>query len=460
MTGRIAIDFGTTRTKVAGRPADGGPAELLRFGEHLRPFTPSLFYMSGQRDAAVLFGDAAEEMLEEDPAGVIVIAKRRLRHGLLRANGWSATPRDLLEGAFRGLRLKAGREFAFLGGALPDAVVLTVPASFGEVERDVVTAAARAAGFAGVELVSEPVAAARAWLAGAKTGEADRLVVLDAGGGTIDWTYLKREADGQFRVVASHPPGGVDGVGGHDVDLGLLDLVERRLDELGSSSGEFSPSRRARLLGRLRRVKEAVSRGREPDGFAVGDARVPLCRADVLEVIASRFLSGAVAALDAYLRAIAEAEAAGEATGVEAPPVLLVGGSASLPGLREALAAAGHRLLDWGGDGAERPADFAAALGALAPSLPEPQPEPPPLGRRTAIRCGGHRAAGWADDPRQHQGSGKSVDTVTRQDGRPLVCGGGRHGRSWAASGCGSGRWAHRGDLGGGGWNADEDRFR
>ena len=41
MTSAVAIDFGTTRTKLAYRP-EGSRPELMRF-EHDRPYAPSLF---------------------------------------------------------------------------------------------------------------------------------------------------------------------------------------------------------------------------------------------------------------------------------------------------------------------------------------------------------------------------------------------------------------------------------
>ena len=53
-------------------------------------------------------------------------------------------------------------------------------------------------------------------------------MVLDCGGGTIDWAYLTRQG-GEFRVVPECPPGGDRQVGGHDVDLEILNLIAESL---------------------------------------------------------------------------------------------------------------------------------------------------------------------------------------------------------------------------------------
>lgn len=357
MTSRIAIDFGTERTKVAYLPGPRRAPELLRFvhEDSERSFVPSLFYLPKESDQ-ILFGFDAEAMLEEDPIGVIDDLKRRLHEGRRRANGREASPRAMLGQLFGFLREHAGQNIAAFDGIPPDTVVLTVPPGFGPAQRDVVRQAALDAGFVAIaDLIDEPVAAARAWLADGGD-HVDHIVVLDCGGGTVDWAYLRREETGAIRVAANCPPGGIDRLGGRDVDEGLVELVERKLADDGEDSIEFGVARRARLRARLRRIKEAVARGSQTQfTVRVGDRAVTLDRSEVETVAFDQFIARGADGLRAFIDRIEKAFPK-----QEAPRVLIVGGSGRLAGLKEAISQSGHDVVAW-----DR-ADFASAIGALS----------------------------------------------------------------------------------------------
>jgi hypothetical protein len=355
MRSRIAIDFGTSRTKVAYIPGPGRAAELMRFAADGvdRSYVPSIFYLPKDGGPA-LFGHEAEAMLEEDPAGVLDDLKRRLREPRRRANGREASPQSLLTLLFTDLRRRAGEDLPVFRDRAPSEVVLTVPVGFGPFQRDLLRNAALAAGFEEViGPIDEPIAAARGWLfdAGSST---EAMVVLDCGGGTVDWAYLRRDDAGRFRVVVECPPSGLERLGGYDVDQGLLELVERKLSEAGVDSAEFGIARRARLRDRLRRLKETLRRGPEDAiGVRVGDQRVELERREIEDVIREQFVARVCDGLAGYLRQI---EAL---VGDDRPSVLMVGGSSRLAGLEAAIKALGCEVVDW-----DR-SDFGAAVGAL-----------------------------------------------------------------------------------------------
>jgi WD40 repeat protein/actin-like ATPase involved in cell morphogenesis len=352
----IAIDFGTSRTKVAYLPAANRAPELMRFtdDEAERSYLPSLFYVP-KEDSPPLFGFAAEAMLEEDPAGVIDSLKRRLREAKLRVNGREVSGQALLTALFRHIREQAIMQIASLRQADELEAVLTVPAMFGPAQRDLLRNAALEAGFTAVgEPVDEPVAAARAWLADGATATA-HLLVMDCGGGTVDWAYLRRDDGGQFRVVPEVPPGGIERLGGHDVDEGLVELVERKLAEAGVETPEFGIVRRARIRARMRRLKELLRRteaGARP--LRIGDRVVELSREEIEATVAERFVAQAMDGLIEYRRRVVARLSEGDAV-----PVLLVGGSARLPGMMDALKARGCEVIAW-----DR-ADYAAVVGAL-----------------------------------------------------------------------------------------------
>ncbi len=114
--------------------------------------------------------------------------------------------------------------------------VLTLPASFDEVARELTVKAAAAAGLPRVVLVEEPQAAFYAWIY-AHQDDWERLVepgqkilVCDIGGGTSDFTLIRvRRGEGgkvQFHRVAV---GDHLILGGDNLDLALAQYIEKKL---------------------------------------------------------------------------------------------------------------------------------------------------------------------------------------------------------------------------------------
>jgi molecular chaperone DnaK (HSP70) len=119
-------------------------------------------------------------------------------------------------------------------------VVLTVPASFDAVARDLTAEAARSAGLSKVTLLEEPQAAFYAWLENAgeewreQVTKGDLILVCDIGGGTTDLTLIEvREEDGDLELervaVGNHIL-----LGGDNMDLTLAFTVSQRLKKEGT----------------------------------------------------------------------------------------------------------------------------------------------------------------------------------------------------------------------------------
>jgi hypothetical protein len=120
--------------------------------------------------------------------------------------------------------------------------VLTLPASFDEVARELTVKAAAMAGLPKVVLIEEPQAAFYAWIY-AHQNDWERLVepgqkilVCDIGGGTSDFTLIRvRRGEGgkvQFHRVAV---GDHLILGGDNLDLALAQYIEKKL--AGAASG-------------------------------------------------------------------------------------------------------------------------------------------------------------------------------------------------------------------------------
>ena len=129
--------------------------------------------------------------------------------------------------------------------ALPDLqVVLTVPASFDDIARNLTAEAAEAAGFGKVILLEEPLAAFYAWTAQAgkewraQIRPGDIVLVCDVGGGTADFSLIAiSEKEGVLDLnrisVGEHIL-----LGGDNMDLALAYTLRAGLEAGGKSIGE------------------------------------------------------------------------------------------------------------------------------------------------------------------------------------------------------------------------------
>jgi len=372
----VAIDFGTERTKLSYWDERRGEPRLMRLGLDERPYLPSLFYLGA--DGTKLLGADAQEMLEEDPGGIVDVLKRRLRDSSIRRNRQKVTPSELLSMLLRNLRERAGAELVHGAGSTVDTAVLTVPARYGPADNQITRSAALDAGFTNVELVPEPVAAARAWLHEVG-GEDQNVVVFDCGGGTIDWAFLRR-VEGDFQLDPDCPPGGDEKVGGHDIDEELFLLVKECLEdnELHDALSALVGAR-PKYVAAIRQLKERFHRRGGAQTLRIGKQKIELTPEHISEAANTRFIEQAWQGLEAYLMKVQSALAG------EKSKILLVGGSARLQGLRETIdERSGSDVVWW-----ER-SEYATALGAVRPpeggtlserngETPGEQPKPHPV---------------------------------------------------------------------------------
>ena len=108
-------------------------------------------------------------------------------------------------------------------------IVLTVPASFDAVARELTVEAAYAAGLENVTLLEEPQAALYAWLSRNGNGwrkllhPGDLLLVVDVGGGTSDFSIIRVGTQYRDRTDRSRDVLATAGVhiGGTDFDSAL-----------------------------------------------------------------------------------------------------------------------------------------------------------------------------------------------------------------------------------------------
>lgn len=181
--------------------------------------------------------------------------------------------------------------------------VLTLPASFDEVARELTLRAAQQAGLHRVVLIEEPQAAFYAWI-DKHADSWDRLVapgqkilVCDIGGGTTDFTLIRvrRGPDGlvQFHRVAV---GEHLILGGDNFDLALAHHLEGRL----KGNGPLEPRQWSSLVRQCRVLKEILLGPEAPERYTLslpgagskligGGWQIPVTRAEVEQVIVEGF---------------------------------------------------------------------------------------------------------------------------------------------------------------------------
>jgi hypothetical protein len=181
-------------------------------------------------------------------------------------------------------------------------LVLTVPASFDEVARELTVAAAAEAGLAALTLLEEPQAAFYAWLAAHERdwehvlGGERRILVIDVGGGTTDFTLIEARLGGATLALARVAVGDHLLLGGDNMDIALARRLEARLAD---RVGTLDSVRWQSLVQQCRVAKETLLGG---DGSAVavqlagrgrgvvaGTVSETVARADVEEIVVEGF---------------------------------------------------------------------------------------------------------------------------------------------------------------------------
>ena len=210
----------------------------------------------------------------------------------------------------------SSRVLAHIRGAwehqFPDAplaeqtVVLTIPASFDEVARNLTIQAAQKAGLHRVLLIEEPQAAFYAWIDRHRDDwenlvqPGQKILVCDVGGGTTDFTLIRVRSGEDGKVVFHRVAVGDHLIlGGDNLDLALATYIENRLHESGV--GQLSPAQWSVLVRTSRRVKEVLLAEDAPAEFTVslpgggsrligGSLQTTVSRDEIVQVVVDGFL--------------------------------------------------------------------------------------------------------------------------------------------------------------------------
>ncbi|MFB3048867.1 MAG: molecular chaperone DnaK [Acidimicrobiia bacterium] len=212
MARAVGIDLGTTNSVIS--ILEGGEPKIISNAEGHRT-TPSVVAFA--KNGEVLVGDQAKRQAITNPERTVRSVKRHMGSDWsIEIDGKQYNSQEISARILQ--KLKRDAE-AYLGEDVKEAVV-TVPAYFGDAQRQATKEAGQIAGLEVLRIVNEPTAAALAY--GLDSEKDDHLIlVFDLGGGTFDVSILEI-GEGVFEVKSTHG----------DTDLGGDDWDERVIDWL------------------------------------------------------------------------------------------------------------------------------------------------------------------------------------------------------------------------------------
>ncbi len=206
----IGIDLGTTFSAVS--IMEGGRAKIIPNTEGNNT-TPSVVSISGDE---ILVGDVAKRGAVANPKNTIRSIKRLMgTKKMTTIDGKDYSPEQISAMVLG--KLKKDAE-AYLGHEVTDAVI-TVPAYFGDAQRNATKDAGTIAGLNVKRIINEPTAASLAY--GLEKSHDHTILVFDFGGGTFDVSILEL-GGGIFEVKSTS---GDNFLGGDDIDNLLIDYL-------------------------------------------------------------------------------------------------------------------------------------------------------------------------------------------------------------------------------------------
>ena len=304
----VGIDLGTTNSAVAyvNRAEKVSDREGIRIFEipqlvasgevgH-RAVLPSFLYLPGpyelapgsialpwDSDRRYAVGEMAREQGALVPGRLVSSAKSWLCHAGVDRKGrilpWGAEPGvekvSPVEASSRYLQhIREAWNDVVARGKAEDRleqqrIILTVPASFDEVARELTVAAAREAGLAKVTLLEEPLAAFYAWLSRheeewqVRMAPGQLILVCDVGGGTTDFTVVVVRQGDKGLLFDRLAVGEHLMLGGDNMDLTLARFLETKL---AGRTARLDTKRWHQLCHQCRKAKEVLLTGESKTG--------------------------------------------------------------------------------------------------------------------------------------------------------------------------------------------------
>jgi molecular chaperone DnaK (HSP70) len=209
---RLGIDFGTCYSSAA-LLLEGVPTPIPA------PLTPGYALPSSvfiTEQGEILVGQVAENNRQKNPQRY----RREFKRDLGSPDPYtlgnvSMLPEELVTEVLKKLKGEAEKVAQARGEKSLTNALITVPATYSSYRRNLMQEAGIKAGFSQIEMLEEPVAAARYYSCHAQINDGDIILVYDLGGGTFDATLMQKQGD-NYQVLGM--PKGLANCGGTDFD--------------------------------------------------------------------------------------------------------------------------------------------------------------------------------------------------------------------------------------------------
>jgi len=211
----FGIDLGTTNSLIA--KFDGNKVNVFKNPVGQKETLASVV---AYRPDRILVGDKAREYLTRDPVNVFGNFKRKMgtdeKYYVVNIDD-NVTPVQL-----SALVLKELKNFVYTG-EVPEACVITIPASFDTMQSNATLKAGEEAGFKTIFLLQEPIAASLAFFneAAGDIKKDGYWLIYDFGGGTFD-AALVHATEQELKVVDHE---GNNFLGGADFDFAIIEKI-------------------------------------------------------------------------------------------------------------------------------------------------------------------------------------------------------------------------------------------
>ena len=211
MARAVGIDLGTTNAVLA--ILEGSDPRVIANAEGHRT-TPSVVAFS--KGGEILVGEQAKRQAITNPERTVRSVKRQMGTDWdVEVDGKKYTAQEISARILQKLKRDAEQ---FLGEDVKQAVI-TVPAYFGDAQRQATQEAGQIAGLEVLRIVNEPTAASLAY--GMDKNSDQLILVFDLGGGTFDVSILEI-GEGVFEVKSTS---GDTKLGGDDWDQRVIDWL-------------------------------------------------------------------------------------------------------------------------------------------------------------------------------------------------------------------------------------------
>lgn len=218
---------------------------------------------------------------------------------------------------------------AYIGKEVKDAVI-TVPAYFGDSQRQATKDAGTIAGLNVLRIINEPTAAALAYGLTNESKKERKALIFDAGGGTFDVTMMTID-EGVFEVNATH---GDHHLGGEDIDNDLTKYFVQEFSRKYKKDLTVSPRAMKRIKNSCEMIKKTLSSttqaSLELDSLFEGiDFQSNITRARFEELISPHFTK--------YMKIVDQVMLDSKVDKSQVDDIVLVGGTSRIPKLQQLL---------------------------------------------------------------------------------------------------------------------------